>query len=138
MPLLKLWNAMWGRSAGATSASQQSTSPTPTLAEPAAKSVGRQVSKSRGSGFNLFGSNPHGALCKQVRATQAKSVLEVGVGDGSRAVAVMGTLANSGSPIRYFGIDQFELAGGAVSLKDFHRSLRAAGIAGVGRSGLVR
>ena len=86
------------------------------------------AARARGTGFNLFGSNPHAALCKQVGAIRAKTVLEVAVGDGSRAIAVMGTLAKSGDPIRYFGIDQFELAGGAVSLKDFHRTLRAAGI----------
>ncbi len=130
MPLLKLWNAMWGRSAGDTPVAEPTASPTPTPtpAVPASKPATLQVSKTLSSGFGLFGSNPHGALCKQVAAIQAKSVLEVAVGDGSRAIAVMGTLAKTAGPVRYYGIDQFELAGGSVSLKDFHRTLRAAGI----------
>lgn len=50
------------------------------------------------------------------------------MGDGSRAVAVMGALAKQGIATRYFGMDQFELAGGEVSLRDFHRTMRGAGI----------
>ena len=117
MPLLKLWNAMWGRSAGDTPVAEPTASPTPTPtpAVPASKPATLQVSKTLSSGFGLFGSNPHGALCKQVAAIQAKSVLEVAVGDGSRAIAVMGTLAKTAGPVRYYGIDQFELAGGSVS-----------------------
>lgn len=131
MPLLKLWNAMWGRSTGDTPVADPPVSSKLSEAaasKPASKPVSKPVSRGLSSGFNLFGSHPHAALCKQIGALPARSVLEIGVGDGSRAVAVLGTLAKSGSPVRYFGIDQFELAGGAVSLKDFHRTMRGAGI----------
>ena len=127
MPLLKLWNAMWGRSTGETPVAHPTASPTPSQAA-VSKPTPKPVSKGLSSGFNLFGSHPHAALCKQIGSLPARSVLEIGVGDGSRAIAVLGTLAKSGNPVRYFGIDQFELAGGAISLKEFHRTMRGAGI----------
>ena len=129
MPLLKLWNAIWG-SAGeqpalelaTTDPANQEKSPSQT-----ASPSRRETSKRKGKGFGLFSSNPHSGLCKLAVATEARSVLEIGVGDGSRALAVVEALAKRGPAVRYFGIDQFELAG-TVSLKDFHRTLRAAGI----------
>ncbi len=126
MPLLKIWNAIWGRTAEEKLAEKQ-----PEVARPAVaaiKPVSSGFSNAVSSGLSLFGSNPHAALCKMVAASQAQSVLEVGVGDGSRAIAVVGTLAKRGMPVRYFGVDEFELAGGTVSLKEFHRTLRSAGI----------
>lgn len=148
MPLLKLWNAIWGRtvgdqpkqtdgsqSAGSPSAGTLSherrpghASPTPrgqVSTPPAASASARKVAR---SAFGLFAGQPHASLCKLVAKTGARSVLEISVGDGSRAVAVVSTLAKQGEPIRYYGIDQFELVGGAVTLKDFHRTMRSAGI----------
>ncbi len=129
MPLLKLWNAIWG-SAGEQPALEQATADAANQAKTSSKTASpsrRETSKRKSKGFGLFVSNPHSGLCKLAAATQARSVLEIGVGDGSRAIAVVEALAKGGSSVRYFGIDQFELAG-TVSLKDFHRTLRAAGI----------
>ena len=122
MPLLKLWNAIRGRS--------NAEQPTAERADQAAETrvASKSSAKSSKAGFSLFGGKTHGGLLKKIAKTGARSVLEISVGDGSRAVAVVETLGKKGVPIRYFGIDQFELGGGEVSLMDFHRTLRSAGI----------
>ncbi|MFK8111912.1 MAG: hypothetical protein AB8B91_06905 [Rubripirellula sp.] len=112
---MKLWNSIRGRS-------------TPDVREePAIAEQPTQPEKAAKRGFKLFG-GPHAALCKQLKSVQANTVLEIGVGDGSRAVAVLETLAKAGQDARYLVIDQFEMAGGEVTLMEFHQSLRAAGI----------
>ena len=119
MPLLKLWNALRGRSNGEPSSARESNREQERAGRP---------SKSIGSGFQLFGGGPHGALCKRIAKSNARSVLEIAVGDGTRAVAISECLAKKGGEVRYFGIDEFEASDGSVSLKDFHRTLRAAGV----------
>ena len=56
----------------------------------------------------MFGGGPHSGLCKQLKAVSVHSVLEVGVGDGSQAIAVMETLSRQSDSIRYYAIDEFE------------------------------
>ena len=65
-----------------------------------------------------------------IKKTAAGSVLEVGVGDGTRAAAVLRTLLKSrpDPAIRYIAIDQFELTDGPVTLKQFHQQIRAIGV----------
>jgi len=132
MPLLKLWNAIKGRSPGVKPVATPQPKPSrdPSNDCNSAK-ASRSKSTSAGtlsSGFGLFGAKPHGGLCKLVGRTQARSVLEVGVGDGSRAIAIVETLRQHVDSVHYFGIDQFELADGALSLREFHQKMRAAGI----------
>ena len=143
MPLRKLWNALRGHhpSAGqlpkdsgtretghrvsrerdATASTKQTMAAPdvakPTHAKPSAKKSRRILGLSR---------SPHTSLCRLVKQSNAKSVLEIGVSDGTRAIAVVQTLskADPKHPIRYAAIDQFELAGGEVSLLQFHRELR--------------
>jgi hypothetical protein len=124
MPFLKLWNSLRGRANSEPSV--QSTAPettpkacSPEVAKPTP--VSRVVSR----GMNLFGGGPHSGLCKLLKSVSANSVLEIGVGDGSRAPVVMETLTNGEQKPRYFVIDQFEMAGSSVTLKQFHQSLRA-------------
>lgn len=129
MPLLKLWNALLGRAAGEAAEVEPPVSEPP--ASPAAAVAARPsvtAKPAASKGFSLFGGNPHAGLCKLVAASGAQTVLEVGVGDGSRAIAVVQTLAKQGITPRYCGIDEFELSGASLGLKDFHRNLRAAGI----------
>ncbi len=121
MPLLKLWNALCGRSNG-----DQSVSDQPVDAKPAP--ANSRVAQAASGGFSLFGGNPYSALCKKVAKTGASSVLEIAVGDGSRAIAIHECLTKKGGQVRYYGIDQFEAAGGSNTLKDFHRTLRAANV----------
>lgn len=132
MPLLKLWNAIKGLSTGANAVATDGANPSrdPSNDCDAAKSTRAKhaATGSLSSGFGLFGGKPHGELCKLVRRIQARSVLEVGVGDGSRAIAVMETLSQRVDSVQYYGIDQFELTDGGLSLREFHQKMRAAGI----------
>ncbi|QDS90820.1 hypothetical protein EC9_50370 [Rosistilla ulvae] len=57
-----------------------------------------------------------------------QSVLEAGLGDGSRCDRLLQWLEHHDSiPTRYAAIDQFE-AGGGISLKQFHAKLTGLGI----------
>ena len=79
---------------------------------------------SKGPRLSLFGGGrQHGSLCRLVKPLQVASVLEISVGDGSRAVEVLAALRNR-APVRYVAIDQFEMAGGETTLKAFHRKMR--------------
>ena len=138
MPLLKLWNALRGRRPAAaaadpapetpaSSAGAQAAVPASVVkAEPPAK---RSASAKPAGGRGVLGMprrDPHRALCKLIRPLRPATILEISVGDGSRAVAVLQTLAKAQpeTPPRYVAIDQFELAGGPVTLKQFHQRLR--------------
>jgi hypothetical protein len=113
MPLLKLWNSIRGRSTNRRQAETDQVSEQ------------RVAGKSRtSSGFGLFGGGPHSSLCKRVKSIPARSVLEISVDDGSRAIAVMKTLAQTRQNVRYLAIDQFEMAGSG-NLKRFYQKLRA-------------
>lgn len=132
MPLLKLWNSLVGRSKPAEDQSAGSAELTVNAA-PTAKSASRKSTNNggrstKGLRLSLFGGGgPHGTLCKLVKPLQAKAVLEVSVGDGSRAIAVLEALGTA-HKVRYVAIDQFEMAGGDVTLKAFHKTLRREGI----------
>ena len=149
MALRKLWNTICGHK----SLGQNSTDGTipASAADPsgAAKTAHPSSTPTRhkktSRGILGLGRGPHDSLCRLIRKTNAKSILEISVGDGSRAVAVVSALAkaNPGSPIRYSAIDQFELSGGSISLMQFHRDLRQHGIRpqifpGDVKSGLIR
>jgi hypothetical protein len=117
MPLLKLWNSIRGRST-----KQQVAEEHPAAEPQAAPEAARR------SGFSIFGGGPHAGLCKLVKSVPASTVLEISVDDGSRAIAVMQTMAKTQHAVRYFAIDQFEMADGGITLKQFHQTLRAENI----------
>ncbi|WP_168566475.1 hypothetical protein [Crateriforma spongiae] len=78
----------------------------------------------------------HSVLCKKLRKwVKAETpatlrVLEIGVGDGQRAEAVLSTLMQTipAESITYCGVDTFEMGGSDLTLKDFHRQIRGLGI----------
>lgn len=157
MPLLKLWNTIRGRAnpsvkpeghpgtdpvavGDCTTAGVDAIRPTenrPSAAKP-------NTAKPKRSPLTLFGgaSGPHAALCKSLRGIDATSVLDISVGDGSRSVAVVAQLVENAKKrgiemsdeepgtgtIRYIAVDQFEMAGGTTTLKQFHQNLRAAAL----------
>ncbi|WP_372899167.1 hypothetical protein [Stieleria sp.] len=65
-------------------------------------------------------------LFRRMESLSVQSVLEVGVGDGRRSLAMLHALTHKGhsTPIHYIAIDEFELGGNALSLRDFHKQLR--------------
>lgn len=134
MPLLKLWNTLRGRSATDAQATEsnvgpgiddhsQATAKRSVNAQPEPMSAKQAVARPKPPKSSRFlKRNPHGAICKQLKAMGARRVLEIGIGDGSRTVALIETLDQQvGEPIKHVVIDQFELAGGQVTLKAFHR-----------------
>jgi hypothetical protein len=133
MPLLKLWNTIRGNSpakrAKDTAGQTAKSSSSPKLA--AAQAAPEKPTLSL---LDRFGGGPHAAICKLVRTSGAMTVLEIGVGDGERALAMTAALANaqsgddSGRSVRYIAIDMFEMANGPVTLKDFHKRIRGQGV----------
>jgi len=74
----------------------------------------------------------HDGLVKTIRQSNAKSILEIGVGDGSRMTAILTALvppdpadtrASEAHSIKAAVIDQFEMGRGDVALRDYHRQL---------------
>jgi len=124
MPLLKLWNSLRGQSTTTPEPkAEESQSPNTQVSQSSAKSPAEGVKRPSKTAFGIFGGGPHSGLCKQLKPLNVHSVLEVGVGDGSQAIAVMETLSRQSDSIRYYAVDEFEMAGG-VNLKQFHQTLR--------------
>ena len=121
MPLLKLWNSIRGRSTGELSSDEPVSGNPPRETQQAAPLVRRP-------GLGIFGGGPHAGLCKLVRSVPAKTVLEISVEDGSRAIAVLGALARTQGEVSYVAIDPFDTEPGGVTLKQFHRTLRSENI----------
>jgi len=72
------------------------------------------------------------AVYRAIRELQAGSIVELGVGLGTRARRMIATAAryHDAAEIRYAGIDLFEArpqAGSSLPLKQAHQMLRAAG-----------
>ena len=153
MPLLKLWNSIRSaRKKNSEQAGQSTTSPAPTLAEQTAgaeNSMGPNSSsganrldvssrpakptaappKKAGRLATLLTGGPHAQLTKQLRKLNVNSILEVGVGDGDRALAVIDCLqrCDADQRLRYVAVDQFEVSG-SVPLREFHKQLRTADV----------
>ena len=124
MPLLKLWNSLRGQSTSTPEPkAEESQNPTTQVSQTSAKSPSKAVKRPTKTTFGMFGGGPHSGLCKLLKPLSVHSVLEVGVGDGSQAIAVMETLSRQSDSIRYYAVDEFEMAGG-VNLKQFHQRLR--------------
>ena len=75
---------------------------------------------------------PKSPLLKKLMGVTATSVLEIGVGDGSRAIEIVSFLqgGQDGSErcVRYAAVDQFEMGGGETTLMQFHQTLRSESI----------
>ncbi len=153
MPLRKLWNSLCGRptlepkeientepqsSVKQTSAKKaNATTPEktagPRLATlPTSNTKGNEVTtKPARNRFGFGGErNAEPLLCKLLAPLKITSILEVGVDDGSRAIAVVNALhaANPETKLRYCAIDSFEMGDGSVTLMQFHQRVRAEGV----------
>lgn len=124
MPLLKLWNSLRGQSTTTPEPkAEESPNPTTQVPKTSEKSHAKAVKRPAKTTFGIFSGGPHSGLCKLLKPLSVQSVLEIGVGDGSQAIAVMETLSRQSDSIRYYAVDEFEMAGG-VNLKQFHQTLR--------------
>ena len=125
MPLRKVWNSLRSHSKQAESTQSVSDSVEHEVVKLQAAAPGASESKRR---IRRNKSKPSSELSNLLCQLQPQTILEIGVGDGSRAVEFLTVMKTTGHPVRYFAIDQFELAGGQLSLIGFHQMLRSAGI----------
>ncbi|EKK00250.1 hypothetical protein RBSH_04405 [Rhodopirellula baltica SH28] len=105
-------------------ASKPAVSPQTSVPAPVAKA--KPAAPARGV-LSMLSRGEHDALVKTLTKLQPSSILEIGVGDGSRTPAVVHALAETNPALKYAVIDQFEMVGGTVKLRDFHGQL--AGLA---------
>lgn len=139
MSLRKLWNSLRGTSSepespAATDAVSPAPSPAP-AAIPAKRPLQKvvtapapvaEVAPPRRSILSLRSRGEHDALLKMIAQTRPTSILEIGVGNGSRMPAILASVAQSGAEPGSFKaivIDEFEMAGGEVTMRDYHRQL---------------
>ena len=128
MPLRKLWNSIRGKSAAPAEPAR-----TPqegrvrqadagTAAKPA---LARRTTAEPKSSKNSV-SREDKKLFRRIESMSIASVLEVTVGDGTRSVSMLKTLTHKGhsTPLHYLAIDEFEMGGNELSLRDFHKQLR--------------
>ena len=125
MPLRKLWNSLRSHSKQAESTRSVSDTVEHEVVKLKSAALGATESK---HGMRRNKSKPSSELSTLLCQLQPKTILEIGVGDGSRAVEFLTAMKTTHRPVRYFAIDQFELAGGQLSLIGFHQMLRTAGI----------
>lgn len=93
--------------------------------EPVARPVA-EVAPPRRSILSLRSRGEHDDLLKKVSQTRPSSILEIGVGNGSRMPAILASIAQSGiepGTFKAIVIDEFEMAGGEVTMRDYHRQL---------------
>lgn len=145
MPLRKLWNSIRGKSAPApptppisseksrqpdrqtTKADNNSTVQAPVIAQtPAIQSpaiAGRAIAAKAIRGA---ASRDDKKLFRRIESLSIQSVLEVSVGDGLRSLAMLQALTHKGhsTPIHYIAIDEFEMGGNVLTLREFHKQLR--------------
>ena len=134
MSLRKLWNSIRGRSVDNDQATKTHQNASPRSAQqPSDSTTGHSTKSVKASsrGILSFASrSPEVVLAKMLAAKPVRSVLEVGVGDGSRASTVLDLLQkkNPGQKLRYCAIDQFEMGDGPLTMRDFNSLLRGQGI----------
>tara|TARA_R110002073_G_scaffold36582_6_gene106478 strand:+ start:2378 stop:3139 length:762 start_codon:yes stop_codon:yes gene_type:complete len=103
----------------------------PVAAQPAAAPSAAAPAAKPARGILGFGSRSvEPALCKLLKPLKIGSLLEVGVDDGARALAIVATVqaSNPETKLRYCAIDAFEMGEGPVTLMQFHQRVRAEGV----------
>lgn len=125
MPLRKLWNSLRRHNAKPVEKVAQDAS----VEQSIVKLNGSQGSEVVKAAIKQRTVQKHvSKLCSTLQQLAPETILEIGVGDGQQALEYLTGLKDLGSSVRYFAIDQFELADGDLSLREFHQMLRNAGI----------
>ncbi|MDB4676629.1 hypothetical protein OAF09_00215 [bacterium] len=126
MPLRKIWNSLCGRSSTESKAVEPAGVKLSQADKKSVASTRSRADKRARSGQKL--SSEDADLLQRIIERQPKSILEIGIGNGNRSVALLGSLSDAGLQPRYYAVDQFELGGGDLTLRDFHQALRAIDI----------
>ncbi len=85
-----------------------------------------EVTPPRRSILSLRSRGEHDALVKIIAQKRPKSILEIGIGNGSRMPAILASVSQSEAEpggFKAIVIDEFEMAGGEVTVRDYHRQL---------------
>ncbi|MEO1615020.1 MAG: hypothetical protein AAFV88_04170 [Planctomycetota bacterium] len=123
MPLRKLWNSIRGNRESEVAKTGGNTGERAPAVDRNTKTV--PASSKKASSKKTI-SKACRKLCTRIEALAPSSVLEVGVGNATRALDIAQTLTRRGhsTPIHYIAIDPFESNGGSLTLRDFHTQLR--------------
>jgi len=129
MPLKKLWNSIRGASDSEPRKTNQRTSTDASESEAIKPKSKRRLAKPTKPKLSLLdrvGSGAEASICRLVKRSGATSVLEIGIGDGKRALSVARSLveANPDKKVTYAAIDMFEMGDGPITLRDFNQQLR--------------
>jgi len=124
MPLRKLWNSICGKSTTSTEATKPDANQQVTQPKVAAGSTPGSALSSKA--IRNAVSREDKKLFRRIESMSIRSVLEVSVGDGCRALAMLQTLVPSSDAksIHYIAIDEFEMGGNSLTLRAFHKRLR--------------
>ncbi len=98
----------------------------PVVAEAKPAATAPQITPPKRSVLSMLSRGEHDALLKIVGDKQPTSILEIGVGDGSRMPAILAMLDQSEieqGVVKAIVIDEFELGSGDVAMRDYHRQL---------------
>lgn len=136
MPLLKLWKSIVGR--GSTDqAAEHPASAAESASTASVKTKSKAVAKPAKSKNVLamsFG-GPHASVAKLAKKADPNSdqplrVLEIGVDDGQRCLAVVAALTakRAVDQLQYSVIDTFEMGDGPVTMRDFNKLAREASL----------
>lgn len=118
----------------ASPAATSSTTPSPSVSRPASASHAESANVAAAPAFaaprrnvlSLLSRGEHDPLLRMIGENKPTSILEIGIGDGSRTPAILSMLCQAGclpGAIKVIVIDEFELAGGDVTMRDYHRQL---------------
>ncbi|MEM6979339.1 MAG: hypothetical protein AAF539_06685 [Planctomycetota bacterium] len=135
MPLRKLWNTLRGRDTTSAKPHAELDSKRPSGATRPASSPQNETAaakkpdvsaSSRRSVLSIASRSPIQRLLRDIPASACR-VLEIGIGDGQRTAGLIDAfsqrLGDHIDDLRYTVIDQFEMRGGAVTLRAFHASM---------------
>lgn len=113
MSLRALWNSICGKSAPSADVG--------TVSEPASETPSPQPKPSKNSV-----SRDDKKLFRRLESMSIGSVLDVSVGNGTRSLAMLRALTHKGhsTPLQYIAIDEFEMGGNLLTLREFHKQLR--------------
>ncbi len=143
MSLKSIWNSLRGRSSETESPNQSEAAPAPPAtvmrverpAKPKVQApaiavrpepIALEITPPRRGVLSMLSRGEHDGLLKLVSQSRPTSVLEIGIGDGSRMPAILAMMQQSGvqaSSFKAMVIDEFEMGGGPVTMRDYHRQL---------------